>query len=281
MVLLTIAGAAIDGGMLFMTKSHLQKSVNAAVLSAAQELPYDQVKVREVVDDVLLRHDAKIDAESITIIPEKELRVGVQKPVKLAFSSLLGIDTINVYAEAAAQLGALGKAVGIAPLGIDERINLEYGREYSLKVDSSGVEFGNFGVLALGGPGADIYEDNFRNGYQKEVRVGDILQTQTGNIAGKTKSVVQERVNGCSETLSLVSVKKCSRVILIPVYSEHNRSSNQLKEVMVKGFAYFYITDTFNSKDSSVSGKFLKMAGPGFIGENAVDKGAYSIRLTK
>ncbi|MCA0983415.1 Tad domain-containing protein [Halobacillus yeomjeoni] len=281
MVLLTIAGAAIDGGMLFMTKSHLQKSVNAAVLSGAQELTYDQEKISQVVDEVLLLHDSNIQKEILSVIPEKELRVGVNKPVKLAFSSLLGIETVNVYAEAAAELGTLGKAVGIVPLGIDENVNLVYGKKYSLKVDSKGVEYGNFGILALGGPGADRYEENFRYGYQEEVKIGDIFETQTGNIAGKTKKVVQERVNGCAENMNKVTAKNCSRVVLIPVYSEHNRRSNQLKEVMVKGFAYFYITDPFNSKDTSVSGKFIKLAGPGSADESAVDKGAYNIRLTK
>lgn len=281
MVLLTISGLAIDGGMLYMTKSHLQKAANAAVLSGAQELPNDQDNVTEIVNDVLSIHDTNIGLEKVAIIPEQEVRVDVQKPVKLAFSSLLGKDSVNVRAQAAAKLGIMGRATGAAPLGIDEKVPLEFLKEYTLKVDSKGVEFGNFGILALGGPGANIYEDNLRKGYQGEIKVGDIIETQTGNIAGKTRSVVQERINGCQENPRNVNVRDCSRVILIPVYSEYNRKSNQLKEVEVKGFAYFYITDPLTPKDTSIRGLFIKRAGTGFEDANALNKGAFSIRLTE
>ena len=162
-----------------------------------------------------------------------------------------------------------------------KKIPLEFYKEYKLKVDSSDVQYGNFGILALGGPGAKTYEDNLRNGYQEEIKVGDILETQTGNIAGKTRSVVSELVNGCTENPRDVNERDCSRVILIPVYSEHNHNVNQLKEIEVKGFAYFYITDPMDSKDTAITGMFIKRAGTGFEDENAINKGAFSIRLTE
>ena len=281
MGLLTMAGLAIDGGMLFMTKSHLQKAANAAVLSGAQELPNDTEEVKKIVNDILSSHDSKIALKNIDITPEKEVGVEVEKPVKLAFSSILGVDSVNVGAQAAAGLGIMGKAVGAAPLGIDESVSLEYYKEYKLKVDSSEVEYGNFGVLALGGPGAQTYEDNLRHGYQEEIKVGDILETQTGNIAGKTRSVVSELVNGCTESPRDVNVRDCSRIILIPVYREYNHETNQLKTVEVKGFAYFYITDPMDSMDTSITGMFIKRAGTGFEDDHALNKGAFSIRLTE
>ncbi|WP_064092020.1 TadE/TadG family type IV pilus assembly protein [Rossellomorea aquimaris] len=281
MSLLTMAGLAIDGGMLFMTKSHLQKAANAAVLSGAQELPHDTEEVKLIVNDILSSHDSQIALQNIEITPEKGVGVDIEKSVKLAFSSLLGKESVNVEAHAAAKLGVMGKAVGAAPLGIDEKVVLEYYKTYKLKVDSNDVEYGNFGVLALGGTGAETYEDNLRNGYQDEIKVGDILETQTGNIAGKTRSVVSELVNGCTENPRDVNERDCSRVILIPVYSEHSHDVNQLKEVEIKGFAYFYITDPMDPKDTSITGMFIKRTGTGFEDDQALNKGAFSIRLTE
>ncbi|WP_409252343.1 pilus assembly protein TadG-related protein [Bacillus sp. SCS-153A] len=281
MGLLAMGGLAIDGGMLYMTKSHLQKAANAAALSGAQELTHDISEVELIVNEVLDKHDGEIDLQDIEITPGKRVEVNVVKAVPLAFSSLFGKEAVDVVSEAAAELRVMGKAVGAAPLGIDESVDLEFYREYKLKVDTSGVEYGNFGVLALGGPGAATYEDNLRYGYQEEIKVGDVLETQTGNIAGKTRSVVKEKVNGCHEHPRDVNERDCSRVILIPVYTPYNQKSNQLKEVKITGFAYFYITDPMDSHDTSITGMFIKRAGTGFEDLDALNKGAFSIRLTE
>jgi hypothetical protein len=58
-------------------------------------------------------------------------------------------------------------------------------------------------------------------------------------------------------------------------------SGSQIKEVMVKGFAYFYITEPVSGNDTSVHGMFIKLTGPGEIDEHALNRGAYSIRLTE
>ena len=121
MALLAMGGLVIDGGMLYMTKSHLQKAANAAVLSGAQELPNDNDEVKAIVNEVLALNDETIDLDSMDITPEKGVRVDVQKRVKLAFSSLLGKEYVDVKAQAAAKLGVMGKAIGAAPLGIDEK----------------------------------------------------------------------------------------------------------------------------------------------------------------
>ena len=223
----------------------------------------------------------KLHSKISTSHRRKESEVNIEKNVPLAFSSLFGKESVEVVSYAAAELRMMGKAVGAAPLGIDEKVELEYYKEYKLKVDSTEVDHGFFGILALGGPGAKTYETNFRNGYQEEIKIGDILETQTGNIAGKTRSVVAERVNGCHEHPRDVNVRDCSRVILIPVYTPHNFNGKQLKEVEVKGFAYFYITDPMSPKDTSITGMFIKRAGTGFEEPDAINKGAFSIRLTE
>jgi hypothetical protein len=279
--MLIAAGIAIDGGTLYMTKSELQKAANASVLSGAQEVLNDPVKVEEIVGEVINKHGSNIKILNIQIDVNEKVAIKVEKEVSLPFLKILGKDKASVTANAAAEIGIMGRASGAVPLGIDDNIQLDYYKQYKLKVDSTGVEFGNFGVLALGEVGAKTYEYNLRNGYDGELKVGDIIVTQTGNVAGKTRSVINERVNGCYENPRDVNVRNCSRVILIPVYSPQKIDQNQMKEVMIKGFAYFYITDPMSSIDTSITGIFIKRTGTGFEEPNASDRGAFSIRLTE
>ncbi|WP_442599130.1 TadE/TadG family type IV pilus assembly protein [Neobacillus sp. D3-1R] len=281
MGLLGMAGLAIDGGLVYMTKSHLQKVANSAVLSGAQELTNQEDKVETIVMDILKSHKEESSLEKVEIEMEKRVAVDLNKPVQLSFARLFGFEKMDVQVHAAAELRTMGRAVGAAPLGIDDRIPLEYLKPYQLKVDSSGVEYGNFGVLALGSTGAKPFEENLRNGYQEELQTGMVLETQTGNIAGKTREVIQERVNGCTEMPRDVNDRDCSRVILVPVYKPNKIDQNQLKSVEITGFAYFYITDPMDSKDTSIRGMFIKRAGTGFEEEGSLFKGAYSIRLTE
>ena len=281
LVLLTIAGLAIDGGMLYMTKSELQKTANAAVLSGAQELTNNEAKVDEITRKTVASHNNGSDIESLTIQMNKKVAIDLAKTVPLAFSKLLGVESVKVKAHSAAELRTMGRAVGVAPLGIDDSIPLEFNREYKLKVDTGGVEYGNFGVLALGDTGARSYEENLRNGYQEELTAGDIVITQTGNIAGKTREVVKEKVNSCPELPRDIHSRDCSRIILVPTYTPQTIDVNQVKEVRITGFAYFYITEPMNTLDTSITGMFIQRPGTGFESEAAAFNGAYSIRITE
>lgn len=279
--LIAMTGLIIDGGKLFLTKTHLQKTANAAVLSGAQELTHEEESVRSIVHETLEKHSENHSLEDMKIQMEDKVSVDLSREVPLTFSQLFGFDTAPVNVHAAAELGTMGKAAGVAPLGIDESLGLEFNKEYSLKVDQTGVEAGNFGVLALGETGAATYEDNLLKGYQNELEVGDILETQTGNIAGKTRAVIQERINSCPYPEGETHHRDCSRIILIPVYQRLDADGNQLKEVKITGFAYFYITKPMDSKDTSITGMFIKRAGTGFVKPVDVNKGAFSIRLTE
>ncbi|MGC5325425.1 Tad domain-containing protein [Brevibacillus sp. SYSU BS000544] len=279
--LLTMVGLVIDGGNLMLNRAKLQKTANAAVLSGAQELTNTELKVNEVIQTILREHEEEDSLQDIVVSMEDKVSIDLEKQVPLTFSRLFGRETAPVSAHAAAELGVMGRAKGAAPLGIDESIELEYFKEYKLKVDQTDVDQGYFGVLALGGTGSETYEENLRHGYQNEIKVGDVLDTQTGNIAGKTRTVVRERVNGCSENPRDVNDRDCSRVILIPVYEALGDPDKQLKSVRVKGFAYFYITDPMSATDTAITGMFIKRAGTGFTKPDSVAHGAFSIRLTE
>jgi hypothetical protein len=279
-LLVTIA-LVVDGGSIFIERSHLQKTANAAVLSGAQELTNQQSAVTNVINTILQHHEESGSLMSSTIHMGQDVSVHLSKKVPLGFSKLFGKDTEMVGANAAAQIMPISSASGIAPVGIKDTISLIFGQQYMLKVDQTQSVSGNFGILRLGGPGAKIYEDNLMYGYNNQVQVGDIIDTQPGNIAGKTREAIQYRIDSSHYMQGDTSHTDDSRIIIIPVYKPYDVFSNHMKQVQVTGFAYFYITDPTSSKDTSIIGMFIKKAGFGAAKSGALDKGAYTIRLTE
>jgi hypothetical protein len=278
-VLLGAAGLVIDGGTLYATKSHLQKAANAAALSGAQELTGQTANVSAIISDILQKHKEEGSLVSKEIQMKSSIRLHLQKNVKLGLAQLFGLNSVPVTVQAAAQIQPMGSAIGAAPLGINESIVLEYNKPYELKTDPSGIEFGNSGILALGKQGAPDYEKNLLNGYNREINIGDVFDTQTGIIATKTRDSIQARINACPYPSGDYSHRDCARIILIPVYQPVDHKSNQMKQIRVTGFAYFYITDPMSSKDTSIKGMFIERTDTGFAKPGAVDRGAYSIRL--
>lgn len=279
--LLGMTGLVIDGGSLYMTKGHLQKAANASVLSGAQELTNNNLAVTVVVESVLEAHQEKENLVEMSIENGNKVSVYLRREVPLSFFKIFGWDSTPVEAKASAEIQTMGSAMGAAPLGIDDSVNLEFGVEYKLKVDEADVNTGNFGILALGGTGSSTYEDNLKNGYQSVIAVDDVLETQTGNVAGKTKDGVKTRIDACPYPVGETHHRDCPRILLVPVYKPLSHDQNQLKEVKVTGFAYFYITEPVNNQDKAIVGQFIERAGTGIARPETVNKGAYSIRLTE
>lgn len=278
LVFTAFAGLVVDGGQLYMTKTHLQKTANAAALSAGQELTAKDPKVVEdLAREIVVRHGELSSLQNVDIILERKVTVKLNKPVKLFFSSLFGIDSVDVPANATAKIGAIGRGYGAAPIGINESMELVYGQEYTLKVDETATSTGFFGILAIEGPGAKTYEQNLMHGFDGELKVGDIVNTQTGNIAGPTKTGIDYLVKTCSD----MNDRDCPRILLVPVYKPYSYTSNQLKQIEITGFAHFYISGPMNSTDKTVKGVFLKRVSPGFELDQAVDKGAYALKLVE
>ncbi|HET7656779.1 MAG TPA: pilus assembly protein TadG-related protein [Bacillales bacterium] len=279
--MMAIAGLAIDGGTLYEKRAALQKAADAAVLSGAQELTNSQTNVEQVVNKILVAHGDQNDMKSLDIVMNDKVSIVLQQIVPLSFFPIFGKDTGTVKVKSTATMGVMGRAIGAAPLGIDESVHLVYNKEYQLKVDQTLEEVGNFGVLALGGEGASTYYHNLRYGYDGELKIGDVIETQTGNISGKTKQAVQELIEACPYPEGDYEERDCPRVILIPIYKPYNDVVNQMKEVQITGFAYFYITSPVDSHDKTVNGIFIKRVGKGFINSQGSDHGAYAIRLTE
>jgi hypothetical protein len=280
-LLLTVAGLVVDGGTMYATKSHLQKSANAAALSGAQALTRTDSEVKAIVGDILQHHGEESSLTGTDVQMNSTVRVHLSKKVPLGFSRLFSRKDVTVQAQAAAQLAPIGIATGVAPIGVDENLQLEYYKPYTLKFGPKGGENGFRGILELGGHGANVYGYNLKYGYQGEVKIGDPIDTKGGVVTGKTAEGVNYRIETDPYPPGEYWHKDSPRVMLIPVYKDSGKSNGTIKQVEVTGFAYFYLLEPMVEKDKEIRGMFIERYGGGSAVPGAVNRGAYAIRLVE
>lgn len=129
-----------------------------------------------------------------TFTSDDTIRVIAADPAKqLNFGGIFGNSTTPVGANAAAMVGSPAEFNNVVPFGILED-DWEPGEEHELKWGPPGNR-GNFGALALGGTGANNYRNNIREGYSGSLSVGDVVETEPGNMKGPTIQGTNDRIN--------------------------------------------------------------------------------------
>lgn len=279
--LLGITAVVVEGGKLYAVKMHLQKTANATVLSGAQELTTTEQNVRSVAGYVLNAHGEAASLVNLSVTMKDRTTAVLRKDVDVPMAKVLGVDKVPVSVKASAKIEVMGAATGAVPIGIDQSKVLVYGQEYSLKVDNDQASYGNFGALALGGPGASIYETNLTYGYNGMLSIGDVVDTKAGDVAGPTRKAVQSRLDRSPYTPGDMSHRDDPRIMLVPVYKPYNYTGGHMTQIQITGFAYFYLTAPVDYSTKEVRGIFLEHTGTGFAKPGAVNRGAYAIKLTE
>lgn len=291
-VMLAVGGLVVDMGIVYKTKGEMRKAANAAALSGAQVMFKSDDTITGVVDYVLEANNEKDALESVLIKPDGKYKITValKRDVNLYFVKFFGISSIPVEVTSSAEAGPLGIADGAVPLGVPSSVidSIGDGQEYDLKVGPGSSEYGNFGIISLSDSwsiGKD-YESDLTYGYNGEISVGQVLETETGNVEGKTKNAIEYRINNSENTeVGLpsgdIDLQNDTRLLKVLVYEEVDTNGQQLKEIEVIGFAYFYLKKTDGKDYSTITGYFIKGLESGALDENAIEKGAYAIRLVE
>lgn len=279
-VLIGMTAIVIDGGRLFLEQSRMQKAMDAAVLAGAQELPTRPDLARQQAERAAAANGASVKEISIFFEEGNTLiRAEAYRFKQLTFAKALGFSASRVEAKAAVKLEPLTSALGVIPLGVDYTRQLSFDDPVVMKAGDADV--GNFGALVLSGQGANQYEEDLRNGSQNVISVGDILDTQTGNLVGPTIHAMEERFEACSEGCVTYYnyPPDCPRVVLVPVYKPIE-TGNQLKSVEVVGFASFFIESVGESNEGAeVTGRFIQAAYSGPHSSASGDFGTYGYKL--
>ena len=273
---------AVDVGMLYTKRVHLNNVADAAALAGVQEAFLDYGNPEGVALDYAVANG--ILPEDITVSfddSNKKITVDIRQTKPLFLARVLGQREAQVGASATAQAQALISAYGIIPLAI-ENVSFEYNKIYNLKTGSPTLGSGEFGALSLGGTGSSNYLDNFKYGYDNTIQIGDIIATETGNMSGATQDAVDYRMNQDPSSTVHDFDRSSPRLVTVPVYEPVSYENNQLKEVRIVGFAAFFITGgTGSGNESYVKGYFVKTVLPGESSLGQSYFGVSSVRLVK
>lgn len=243
-VFISFLALVIDIGSLYLERIRLVNTLDAAALAGVQDLPDDSQQAETVALDYASRNG--LDNNVTVEITDDDHQIGLSgsKQVGMNFAVIFGIDQVEVAASSKARVGHVTAVTGAVPFGVVSQ-NFVYGDKYYLKYGAGGDEVasgrnGNFGALALGGTGANNYEDNIKYGYDSSLEVGQDVTTEPGNMAGPTTRGVEYRMDQ-SRTVPACSYDSveadCPRLVMVPVIDELGKGRSTSTIV---GFAAFF-----------------------------------------
>jgi hypothetical protein len=258
---ITLLAFVIDVGSLYLEKSRLQNIVDASALAGAQELPGSFSKSQEEVNKTIQLNNEN-PAYFMTSITKTVIEVTGSKKGTFFFAKAFGVEEPIVQAKAKVALQPLISGKEAIPLGVQPSTDLLFGSLQTLKVSDSAN--GNFGAIALTGPGAKDYETDLKNGYQFDLKVGTTLDTQTGQLAGPTTKAINARLALCPNATYLNYPNNCARVVLVPIYEPVQSNQNQIKQVKIVGFGSFFLEGVSSTSEGAVvTGRFIERTYPG------------------
>lgn len=275
-----MAALVLDIGDIAMEKAILSNSVDSAALAAAFELVTNKSNASNIAAEYVKKNDSTLKSVTCTIDPDyRGIQVSATNNVKYYFANVFGFKNKDITSTAKARAENISALAGIRPIAVVQQ-TFTYGRLYTLKEGGGGGQNGNYAPIDLGGTGAQIYQNNLENGYNGTIRIGDIIYTETGDIAGPTNLAIQRLIGQCSDTYTTYHLN-CPRVIFLPVVN--TLFVNGKKAIQVLGFATFFlegVTVAPNGK-ADVIGRFITYCMDGETSTTASDFGTYSLKLVK
>lgn len=114
------------------------------------------------------------------------------------------------------------------------------GTKYTLKVGGGSGSHGNYHALAVGGQGGANYLDKLKYGYDGELRIGDMVTTEPGNMSGPTNNGINYRISGHEDETYTTYAPNSPRVVTVPIiaYLPHGRDN-----VPIVGFSKFFLEE--------------------------------------
>ncbi|SHI95930.1 Putative Flp pilus-assembly TadE/G-like [Clostridium cavendishii DSM 21758] len=269
----------IDIGMLYVEKIKLSNAIDSAALAAALELPNDYIKSKSIAIEYLSKNNVDPNKAKVIISSDyKSIQISAVKNVNHIFASMIGIGNSEVNAKTKAIVAPI-KSIkgGIRPLAV-ENYNFSYGDLVTLKEGAGDGYHGNYGVVALGGSGANVFRGNALYGYSGTISVGDYIDTEPGNIAGVCNDI-KNFINSENSTFNNFP-RSSIRLWTIPLVDSLVLDGK--KSVLVVGFAEFYVENVNNRAGNiEINGRFIKYVLNSEVDENLSDTGAYGAKLSK
>jgi Flp pilus assembly protein TadG len=272
-----------DMGLTYIRKQKLSNALDAAALAAAQDISISEQKARETAIEYIQKNGfSEANVEIIVSSSVKSIEIKGKDNVDFYFARVLGFYNTQVDARAKAVVFPVTGMTGVRPLAVED-FPFQYGVQYVLKEGAGDGYNGNFGPVALGGTGANNYRNNIKYGYNGKLKVGDWIETETGNMPNPTEEGVDYLMNQCNHTPKCTTNHydlSCPRIISIPIVD--TLQVNGRNEVQIVGFAAFLLEGT-TRKDGhlQVLGRFIKNITVGDSDGTGRDYGLYAVKLVE
>ena len=278
-VLFAFTAYVVDIGMVYKEKIKLSNAIDAAALAAVLELPSNDIKAKSVAVDYLQKNNVDPNQTTIAISADhKSIQIEGIKNVKHLFAQIIGINSSNVEAKTKAVV-APAKSVtgGIRPFAV-EAYDFPYGDLVTIKEGAGDGYHGNYGAVALGGEGANVFKGNSLYGYDGTISVGDYVDTEPGNMSGACTEI-KNYINSEHSTFDNFP-RDSIRLWTIPLVD--SLAQDGRKSVLVVGFAMFYVEDVINNSGKiEITGRFIKFVINATTDINLNDTGVYGAKLSK
>ncbi len=278
-VFFLLAAVVVDAGLVYLIKARITNAADAAVLAGAQELPGNPSGALAVAQAYATSNGVSSSQVVFTIIDNNRgIEAVVTKNVQMIFGKIADVSQSTVTTRAIARVGGITAIAGVVPLGVEDG-GFQFGQTYTLKVGAGSSETGWFGALALGGPGANTYEDNLTYGYRASIKIGDIIDVKTGNMSNPTVRAIDYRMTQCTHVPKCTATSfnlDCKRLVFIPVIEKLTSG-----DVIVKGFSVFLLNSVEGEGSScNVTGTFVRTVAQGDIDMNVSGYGLVGVKLT-
>jgi hypothetical protein len=292
-VLFGFVAMTVDVGLILHQRRVLQNTADAAALAGAIELPDSPAlahdKAQEWAENNGIDTAAGDELDITVNTLDNSVSVRVEREQDFMFGRVLGLVSTGVHADATARVGSPLNLAGILPFGVLESAINYNGNPTTFKYDATNPSNGNFGPLAVDGPGSNILQDSIKYGTetgicaQSQAACQDpTVPTQTGNVVSATRNGFNYRFNNTTtscdsldEVLSLdggsyqingicnpfVGASNSLRLVLVPVITSFPNGSSQ--PVTIKYFTALFLNGMQGNKctgnSCEISGTLVKI----------------------
>ena len=287
-VMLGMAAFVLDVGSWFRADRKLQAAADAAALAGAQALPEDPGLATGLAQEYTQANEApapdgvEFSAKNAT---NDTVTVTLSQTAPGFFSKVLGIDSAEVHAKAAARAGNIAEAKWAAPIVVNwkhpkltckplpcfnEETTIEM---HHLKSPTSSDAAGSFGFINLnrndnGGVGSSILSQWILSGFDQWMPLG-LYQTATGaRFNSQVSSALADRYG---------------TEMLFPIYKTITGSGNNAKYDVIGWVGFVPSKCECNGNEGTLYGHFKRVIWEGIQSEKASqpDFGVRSIQLVE
>lgn len=274
--LLAFSGAVIDIGLMLHQRTKMQMAADSAALAGAKGMTESSRKAIAEAEIVARNNGYTIDSTHISFPTERRVRVAWSAPAGLVMAPFFKLFNINIGVQSVAEFSGYKGGEGVVPIGVPKR-DYTPGKEYIMKPGTgSPNNRGNFSPLIIDCAGAENYKKNIINGSNLDIKVGDYLYTQPGNLVGPTEKGFASRIGSDQTAFDDALTKDTPRLVTVPLIDNGWwDASTGTSPQLVVGFAHFYITYTAKGE---VHGRFVDQLNDSVVSATGTK---YAVKLVE